>query len=101
MIEEYKVWYKCQYCGNVSLDKEEIEKCEKNDLLINDKLKRIADACKELKELGCTISLREFPFYKNNEIDTEVIKRIYHNKDFELVFRDNCESSAIITREDM
>lgn len=87
MITETQEWYKCEYCGNISLDYEEIKECENTDRLIQKDLDKLVDCCKRLNELGCTIELREFPYYTDNVYDKKVAARL-RKDDLKFCFKD-------------
>ena len=86
MIEDIKTYYTCEYCGKMSQDYEEIQECEKNCKEINNELNKIIDSCNKLKEKGCTIHLREYPFYVDNKLDSAIVRRI--KKEYSLAFEE-------------
>lgn len=110
MIEDIRTYYKCEYCGNVSRDYEEIEECEKNCKSIMEELENVINSCKKLNELGCTIELRNFPFYTDNKLDkasARILKKelqfIYKSEELALsnqrITVDNFINQAIKTRD--
>ena len=92
MIESNKTYYECEYCGKVSDKYEEIQECEKICESISTELETIIESCNKLNKLGCTIELREFPYYDNNKLDLAFARRI--SRDYKLVFKEN-ENLAI------
>lgn len=87
MIENNRTYYECEYCGKVSQNYEEIKECEEICKSISNELEKIIECCNKLNELGCTIELREFPYYENNKLDLAFARRI--SKDYKLVFKAN------------
>ena len=87
MLQNNRTYYECEYCGKMSEDYDEIEKCELTCRSISTQLEKLIEACKELNELGCSIEIREFPYYQENKVDLAVSRRL--EKDYKLVFREN------------
>ena len=87
MIEDNRTYYECEYCGKVSRSYEEIEECEKTCKSISEELEKIIESCNKLNKLGCTIELRDFPYYSSNKLDLAVSRRL--RKDYKLVFKAN------------
>lgn len=85
MIENNRTYYKCEYCGKISQNYEEIKECEEICKSISNELEKIIGSCNRLNELGCTIELREFPYYEHNKLDLAIARRI--SKDYKLVFK--------------
>ncbi len=86
MKETSKSYYQCELCGNMSTDYDEIKECEENCKKIYFELKNIIDSCNKLNELGCTIELREFPFYPSDKLDINAIRIL--KKEYKLAFKD-------------
>ena len=87
MIESNKTYYECEYCGKVSQDYDEIKECEKTCKSISAELEKIIESCNKLNELGCTIGLRDFPYYEENKLDAAAIRRI--SKQYKFAFSSN------------
>ena len=85
MIEDNRTYYECEYCGKVSQSYEEIEECEKTCKSISAELEKIIESCNKLNKLGCTIELREFPYYDNNKLDLAAKRRL--EKEYNLAFK--------------
>ena len=99
MKEDNKTTYTCEYCGKSSYCFEEIEECEKNCKYISDELEKLIESCNKLNNLGCSIELREYPYYDNNKLDLAAARRL--TKDYRFVFRDNEElvETVVIGKE--
>ena len=93
MVENNRTYYECEYCGKISESYEEIEECEKTCKSISAELENIIESCNKLNKLGCTIELRDFPYYDNNKLDLAVGRRL--SKDYKLVFKANDDIGRI------
>lgn len=87
MIENNRTYYECEYCGKISQNYEEIKECEEICKSISNELEKIIGSCNRLNELGCTIELREFPYYEYNKLDLAFARRM--SKEYKLVFKEN------------
>ena len=87
MIQSDRTYYQCEYCGKLSESYDEIKECENICRSINTQLEKLIEICKELNELGCSIEVREFPYYQSNKLDLAVSRRL--NKDYKLIFGEN------------
>ena len=87
MIQSDRTYYQCEYCGKLSENYDEIKECETICRSINIYLDKLIEACKELNKLGCSIEVREFPYYQSNKLDLAVSRRL--NKDYKLIFKEN------------
>ena len=83
MIESSTTYYECEYCGKLSTSYEEIKECEKNCKSISKELEKIINSCNKLKDLGCEIEIREYPYYEKNKLTLAAIRRI--KKEYSLV----------------
>ena len=90
--------YTCEFCGKSSYSYDEIEECEKICESISRELDNIIKSCNKLNSLGCTIELREFPYYQNNKLDLAVARRL--NKDCKIVFKANDILPCINVKEE-